>query len=114
VTAPKPPPTAATKPSAATTKPSAATTKPSGDELARRKAVVDDVLLGKAGKATTQDDLLQFAVALLEAHEPAWLEARLKDTRYAVEHRTTVGLELRGPLRRPLLTALGVPPFVIG
>ena len=52
--------------------------------------------------------------ALVEAHDPAWLEARLKDARFSVEHRTTVGLALRGPLRRPLLQVLGVPPFVIG
>lgn len=86
----------------------------SADELVRRKAVVDDVLAGKAGPAATQDDLLHLAVAIVEAKEPAWLEARLKDARFAVEHRITVGLELRGPLRRPVLTALGVPPFVIG
>lgn len=88
--------------------------KPSPQELQRRKAVIDDVLSGKAGPAAVQDDLLHLAVAIVEAHEPAWLEARLKDPRAAIEHRTTVGLELRGPLRRPLLTALGVPPFVIG
>lgn len=86
----------------------------SADELIRRKAVVDDVLTGKAGKAATQDDLLHLAVAIVEAKEPAWLEDRLKDARFAVEHRITVGLELRGALRRPALTALGVPPFVIG
>ena len=90
------------------------TTKPAAQDLQRRKAVIDDVLGGKAGPAATQDDLLHLAVAIVEAQEPAWLEARLKDQHFATEHRTTVGLELRGPLRRPLLTALGVPPFVIG
>lgn len=59
-------------------------------------------------------DLLLFAVALVERAEPAWLEVRLKDPSYTTEARTTVGLELRGPLRRPVLTALGVPLFVIG
>ena len=51
---------------------------------------------------------------LVERSEPAWLEAQLRDARYSVDHRTTVGLELRGALRKPVLTALGVPPFVIG
>jgi hypothetical protein len=97
-----------------TTAKTTATTKPPPADLPQRKAVIDDVLGGRASPATTQDDLLQFAVALVEAHDPAWLEARLKDARFSVEHRTTVGLALRGPLRRPLLQVLGVPPFVIG
>jgi len=95
-----------------TTKTTAPKTPPA--DLPQRKAVIDDVLGGRASPATTQDDLLHFAVALVEAHDPAWLEARLKDARFSVEHRTTVGLALRGPLRRPVLSALGVPPFLIG
>jgi hypothetical protein len=90
------------------------TTKTPPADLPQRKAVIDDVLAGRASPATTQDDLLHFAVALVEAHDPAWIEARLKDARFSVDHRTTVGLALRGPLRRPVLSALGVPPFLIG
>lgn len=88
--------------------------KPASQELQQRKAVIDDVLAGRAAPAVTRDDLLQFAVAIVEAGDPAWLEARLKDAHLSVEHRTTVGLALRGPLRRPVLSALGVPPFLIG
>lgn len=90
------------------------TTKPTPAELQQRKSVIDGVLAGTSSPAVVQDDLLTFAVAIVEAADPAWLEARLKDARFPVERRTTVGLAVRGPLRRPVLTALGVPPFVIG
>jgi hypothetical protein len=93
---------------------SAPSTKVAPADVQQRKAVIDDVLAGRAAPAVTRDDLLQFAVAIVEAADPAWLEARLKDARFSVDHRTTVGLALRGPLRRPVLTALGVPPFLIG
>jgi len=80
------------------------------------KALVADVLAGKKNpeKDPALADALLFAVTALEKGESAWLEAQLKDARLDKERRTTVGLELRGPLRKPILTALGVPPFVIG
>jgi hypothetical protein len=93
-------------------------TKVDAARVAKAKALISDVLNGKraAGDddAAQQDDLVLFAVAIVEGQEPAWLEAQLKNKAFSVETRTIVGLELRGPLRKPMLTALGVPAFVIG
>ncbi len=87
-------------------------------KLEQAKVLLVEVLSGKQtarkNPALTDGDTLLFAVLLVERSEPAWLEAQLRDARYSVDHRTTVGLELRGALRKPVLTALGVPPFVIG
>jgi hypothetical protein len=86
--------------------------------LKTARSVVADVLAKKTTAANTPalvaDDLLTLNVALLEQHDAAWLEAQLKDARIDAAMRTVVALQLRGPLRRPLLTALGAPPFVIG
>ena len=86
--------------------------------LKTARSVVADVLAKKTTTANTPalvvDDLLTLNVALLEEHDAAWLEAQLKDARVDAATRTVVALQLRGPLRRPLLTALGAPPFVIG
>ncbi len=68
----------------------------------------------RKGAAVNEEDLVLFAVAVVEKAEPSWLETQLKDARYTTERKTEVALELRGPLRKPILTALGVPPFVIG
>lgn len=60
------------------------------------------------------DDVLAFAVARLEEADATWLEAQLKDKRFGLDERMLVALQLRGPLRKPTLTALGAPPFIIG
>jgi hypothetical protein len=82
------------------------------------KRLITSVLQGKRAadddSAVQQDDLLLFAVRTVEAAEPAWLETQLKNKAFSTELRTTVGIELQGPLRKPILTALGVPAFVIG
>ena len=64
--------------------------------VAEAKGLISAVLQGKrdAGVdgAVQQDDLLHFAVAIVEANESPWLEAQLKNKAFSVELRTTVGL----------------------
>jgi hypothetical protein len=87
-------------------------------QLAAARTLVRDVLAKKPGTtndpALVVDDVLTFRVAIVEQHDPAWLQAQLTDARFDQDVRLQVALQLRGPLRRPLLTALGAPPFVIG
>ena len=89
-----------------------------GADLAKAKELLLAVLTGAQTEAShpalVNDDLLLFAVAAVEAGDPLWIERHLKDGRYTTEARTLVGLQLRGPLRRPLLEPLGVPAFLLG
>jgi hypothetical protein len=86
--------------------------------VANARALVREVLQGRQTEASNPglvaDDVLSFQVALVEQHDPAWLQQQLQDPRFPRDVRLQVALQLRGPLRRPLLTALGAPPFVIG
>ena len=86
--------------------------------LANARALVREVLQGKQTDQSTPglvaDDVLSFQVATVEQGDPAWLEQQLSDPRFTKDLRLQVALQLRGPLRRPLLTALGAPAFVIG
>ena len=64
--------------------------------------------------ALEQDDLLAINVAIVEQHDAAWLEKQLKDAKLDKDARVTIALYLKSALRKPTLTALGVPAFVIG
>jgi exosome complex RNA-binding protein Rrp4 len=87
-------------------------------KLADARALVRDVLSKKQtdqnNPALHDGDVLTFQVALVEQHDPAWLQTQLNDPRFAKDARLQVALQLRGPLRKPLLTALGAPAFLIG
>jgi hypothetical protein len=86
--------------------------------VANARALVREVLAGKQTETSNPglvvDDVLAFQVAIVEQHDGDWLAGQLSDPRYPKNLRLQVALQLRGPLRRPTLTALGAPPFVIG
>lgn len=67
-----------------------------------------------ANPALEQDDLLSRSVAVVEAADGAWLEAQLRSEKHEKELRLTLALQTRGPMRKPLLTALGAPAFLLG
>lgn len=85
--------------------------------LQAARALVTAVLTKKQtvenNPALEQDDLLAINVAIVEQNDAAWLEAQLKDAKLDKDARLTVALQVKGPLRRPVLTSLGAPPFVI-
>lgn len=63
--------------------------------------------------ALEADDVLSMQVAIVEAADAAWLEAQLKNERHDPHARLTVALQTRGPMRKPLLKALGAPAFLL-
>lgn len=67
----------------------------------------------KANPALEQDDLLSINVAIVESADAAWLEAQLKNEKFDKDTRLTLALQTRGPMRKPLLTALGAPAFLL-
>ena len=88
------------------------------ERVAQARALVRQVLQGRetaaSNPALVADDVLTTQVAIVEQHDPAWLQTELSDLRHPKERRLQVALQLRGPLRRPLLIALGAPPFIVG
>lgn len=87
-------------------------------KLAQAKELVTALLTKqtstKANPALEQDDLLSINVAIVEAKDAAWLEAQLKNDKFDKDARLTLALQTRGPMRKPLLTALGAPAFLLG
>jgi hypothetical protein len=63
--------------------------------------------------ALRQDDLLSISVAIVEDGDAAWLEQQLKNEKADKDARLTVALQTRGPMRKPLLKALGAPAFLL-
>lgn len=86
-------------------------------QVQQAKALVTAVLTGKdtveKNPALEADDLLSMNVAIVEAADAAWLESQLKNARLNKEVRLMVALQTRGPMRKPLLQALGAPPFLL-
>ncbi len=66
-----------------------------------------------ANPALEQDDLLSINVAIVEAADAPWLESQLKNDTFDKDARLTLALQTRGPMRKPLLTALGAPAFLL-
>ena len=85
-------------------------------KLQQAKAVVTTALSTSTSPTTKtaleQDDLLSIHVAIVEAADAAWLEAQLKNPQLDKDARLTVALQTRGPMRKPLLLALGAPAFL--
>ena len=86
--------------------------------LKSAKELVTAVLTGKQtidkNPALERDDLLAINVGVVELNDAAWLEGQLKDNKFNKDARMIVALQVKGPMRRPVLTALGAPAFVIG
>ncbi|MDP2342339.1 MAG: hypothetical protein Q8O67_15395 [Deltaproteobacteria bacterium] len=86
--------------------------------LKSAKELVTAVLTGKQtvekNPALEQDDLLAINVGIVELNDAAWLESQLKDNKLNKDARMTIALQVKGPMRKPVLTALGAPAFVIG
>jgi hypothetical protein len=81
------------------------------------KDLVSAVLTGRQSveknPALDRDDLLAINVGIVEQNDAAWLEGQLKDNKFNKDARMTIALQVKGPMRKPVLTALGAPPFVI-
>lgn len=86
-------------------------------QVKQAKELVTALLTKKTSTATNpaleQDDLLSINVAIVESADAPWLEAQLKNDTFDKDARLTLALQTRGPMRKPLLTALGAPAFLL-
>ena len=86
-------------------------------KLQQAKELVTALLTKKtstaADPALERDDVLSINIAIVEAADAGWLEAQLKNAAYDKDVRLALALQTRGPMRKPLLKALGAPPFLL-